>query len=238
MILNNIKFLANGRIHIENYDNPWNNRNLWHSGLNIDFIKKACNNDINNIVEFGSYDGGDGIRYKYHFPSANVYSIEASPFCYAKMKPLEEYGIKIFNYAISNKCGKALFHGTYDENLDNYAPCGSLNKNYCSTPQPAGNVPLKIMPPIEVPCVTLEAFCSEQKINFIDLLHIDVEGHAVEVISGFGNVRPKLIYIEVSSDTHDHSLEVGQLLTSMNFKKVAAAFHDEIWVDNEYLHLE
>jgi len=232
MILNDIKFLANGRIHIENYDNPWNNRNLWHSGLNIDLIKQACSNGVNNIVEFGSYDGGDGIRYKYHFPNANVYSIEASPFCYTKMKPLEKYGIRIFNYAISNKDGKALFYGTYDENNNNYAPCGSLNKDYCSTTQPSGK-PLKIMPPIEVPCITLEAFCKEQEISSIDFLHVDVEGHAVEVVSGFGNIRPRILYIEVRGDTHNHSPEVGQLLTSINFKKIdSASFNDEIWIDN------
>ena len=253
MSFDDIKFLNNQRIDIKGHDNPWNNRLLWHSGLDINFIKKICNNKVNTIVEFGSYDGGDGIRYKYNFPNASVYSIEASPACYTHIKPLEKYGIRVFNYAISNKNGKATFYETYDQNNNNYAPCGSLRKDYCSTTQPVtagisvvgpavasiGDFPLKIMPSIEVPCVTLETFCEEQEIISIDFLHVDVEGHTVEVINGFGTMRPRVIFVEVQSDTHCHSSEIANLLTSMDYKKIASTADDcnEIWIDKKELEL-
>jgi FkbM family methyltransferase len=224
-----IEFLQNNRIKIKGFEKLWNNRLLWHSGTPVDFIKEACNNNVKNIIEFGSYDGGDGIRYRCIFPNANVYSIEASPSCYEKIKPLEKYGLKIFNYAISNKNCKAFFYETYDEKNNNYAPCGSLDKNHCSITQPQPPL-LKILPQIEVSCLTLETFCDQQKIKNIDLLHVDVEGHAVEVVEGFGSMRPKLIYIEVKSNTHNHSDKIFEILTKMHYNKVNSIGNDEIWV--------
>ena len=86
------------------------------------------------------------------------------------------------------------------------------------------------MPPIKVPCITIGQFCKEQHIYNIDLIHIDVEGHAIQVLQGLGSIRPKIIYIEVRSDTHDHSDEINRLLTKKNFKKIGSSGADEIWL--------
>jgi len=77
----NIQFVNGNNIKINDFENPWNNRDLWHSFLDINLVKTICNNNVKTIIEFGSYDGGDGIKYKYNFPDAKVYSIEASPSC-------------------------------------------------------------------------------------------------------------------------------------------------------------
>ena len=215
MFFRDIKIIGE-YVFIKDY-NPWKNRNLWHSGFSIDLIKQVCGN-VNNVVEFGSYDAGDGIRYKYYFPNSNVYSIEASPACYHKIKPLEKYGLKIFNYAVTNKNGEIDFHGTYDDVLDNYAPCGAIERDLVSTD--AGSKTLRILPPIKVPCITLETFCKNQGIEYIDLLHVDVEGHDLQAIEGMGKIRAKIIFIEVTGGpggTHDHSQQMSELMYSMTF---------------------
>ena len=223
-----VEFLEGGSLIINGFKSSWNDRELWCScNCDINLVKKILENNINNIIEFGSYDGGDGIKYKYHFPNANVYSIEASPTCYNKIKPLEKYGLKVFNYAISDKNSILDFYETYDINANNYAPCGSLNKNYVSTT--TGQIPLKILEPIKVETRRLETFCNEQNISKIDLLHVDVEGCAVEVLNGLGNFKPRMIYIEVSSETHNHSERVKQILEK-KYVKITSRGSDEIWL--------
>lgn len=225
-----VKFNDGGRLKIDGFDSPWNNRELWCSNLSIDLIKTYLGSDLQTIIEFGSYDGGDGIKYKFHFPLANIYSIEPSPTCYKKIKQLEVYGLNVFNYAISNMDSTCDFYETYDSQNDNFAPCGSLNKHFVSTE--TGRTPLQINEPIKVETKKLMTFCEEEKIKHIDLLHIDVEGHCREVIEGLGDLRPRMIYVEVRSDTHDHSLDIGLLLTNKNFKKLGSMGSDEVWIPN------
>jgi FkbM family methyltransferase len=223
-----ISFLPGNRIKIKNYNNPWNNRDLWHSDASINMIEYVCE-DVKNILEFGSYDGGDGIRYKYHFPKSNVYSIEASPVCYNNIKTLEQYGLKVFNYAISDRVGETLFFESYDPDNDNYAPCGAISKELCSTERGGGS-DLEILQPIAIPCITVEEFCKEQKIEYIDVIHIDVEGHSVEVLNGFGQFNPKIIFIEVSGVGYDHSFEVFNILDNRDYNLIHSNGCDQVWV--------
>lgn len=223
----NINITPDGRLTIDGFKSPWNMRELWCSpGCDVNFVKRILKDNINTIIEFGSYDGGDGIKYKYYFPNADVYSIEPSPTCYEKIKPLEIYGLKVFNNAISDKDSIQDFYETYDHNANNYAPCGSLTKKFIDTTQP--KIPLEILKPIKIETKRLDTFCNEQKINQIDFLHVDVEGHAIEVLNGLGNMKPRMIYIEVFGDTHNHSEDVKKILNE-NYVKVGSRGCDEFW---------
>lgn len=226
----NVDFLSNGQLIIKNFDNPWNIRQLWCSNyFDINLVKQYLGNDINTIIEFGSYDGGDGIRYKYFFPNANIYSIEPSPSCYRNILPLKKYGLNIFNYAISDENTIKTLYETYDPNYLNYAPCSSLNKECCSVEiNDAEN--LEIKEPINVETKKLKTFCEEQNINSIDLLHIDVEGHMCEVINGMDDLNVKMIFIEVKSDTHNYSDKVDILLTKKKFRKITSYCSDQVWI--------
>ena len=57
----NVKFLNGGSLIIDGFKSPWNNRELW-STWNCDInLVKILGENLNTIIEFGSYDGGDGI---------------------------------------------------------------------------------------------------------------------------------------------------------------------------------
>ena len=226
-----INFLPGNRIKINNYSNPWNNRELWHADLDLQIVRQSCKK-VQTILEFGSYDGGDGIRYKYHFPEADVYSIEASPSCYRNVKTLSKYGLKVFNYAISDTIGEVDFYETYDSDNDNYAPCGAIDRDLCSTER-LGEAPLRIEAPIRVPSLTVEKFCEQQSITSIDLMHVDVEGHALQCLTGLGKIRPKVIYIEVKGAGYNHSGPIGRLLRSTGYKKEIAHGDEEIWIHTQ-----
>ena len=74
---------------------------MYKSDFNINWIFKHLGRTPNVIMEFGSYDGGDGVFYKKTFPDAEVYSIEACDERYKVIQKLDEiFGIHTFNYAI------------------------------------------------------------------------------------------------------------------------------------------
>ena len=228
--MEDITFSQN-RILIKNFKNPWNNRNLWHSFLDIDIIKNACGDNITNILEFGSYDGGDGIRYKYYFPNANVFSIEASPNCFNNIKFLEQYDLNVFNYAINDYDGFIDFYETYDIDNKNYAPCGSINKDLISFKGSFPEHDLVIKKKFKIECIRIDTFCNKLNIEYIDLIHIDTEGSELNVLNSFGKIRPKLIYIEVKSDTHDFTSIIKNKLNELKYVYVSSVGSDQIWVD-------
>lgn len=224
----NIEFVNTNNIIINNFKNPWNDRELWYSFLDINTIKKYCGNNPKNIVEFGSYDGGDGIRYKYYFPNTNVFSVEPSPNCYKNIKLLEKYGLKVFNYAITNENKVLDFYQTFDDVNNQYGPCSSINKEYCDVKLSNRND--FILHPIKIQGITIEKFCIDNNIKTLDVMHVDVEGHGREVLNGLGKIRPTIIFIEVSSPTHDHSNDINKILTNLNYKIIKSIGSDETWV--------
>lgn len=107
----------------------------------------------------------------------------------------------------------------------------------CSSPERAGQVArLKVAGPfstleprlrvadaasrdeVEVPLVTLDQILEAHKIESIDLLSLDVEGHELEVLRGFSieRYRPRLILIE------DHALDLSRhrALTARGYRLV------------------
>ena len=71
------------------------------------------------IFEFGSFDGGDAIRYALMFPECMVYSFEPDPILFAKLPTHER--VRFFNYAGSDFNGTANFYQAKD-----LKPVGSL----------------------------------------------------------------------------------------------------------------
>lgn len=146
---------------------------------------------------------------------------------------MEKYGLKVFNYAISNKNEIINFYPTFDDENNNYAPCGSLNKKFISFKR-ANENPLIIKPSVKINSITIKEFCKLNDIKKINLLHVDVEGHTIEVLEvleGLGDIMPKMIYIEVKSDTHDHTDKIGRLLKILNYKRILRSDSDEVWIN-------
>ena len=90
---------------------------ILHSSFNTNWIKE-CNINPKVILDIGSYDGGDGIRLKYKFPEANVYSFEGDP---ARINLIEKY-IKKFDVnfiplAVSDHNGENQFYQAKIEKL-------------------------------------------------------------------------------------------------------------------------
>ncbi|MDD5589095.1 MAG: FkbM family methyltransferase [Candidatus Nanoarchaeia archaeon] len=174
---------------------------LASAGLNLDILNQYIKNP-KVIIEFGSFDGGDGLRYKLAYPNCDIYSIESDPILFERIKKLEKYGLGVFNYAIYHKTGDIKFNRCrfkepyYCYNKNDIGGSGSIlepsdyNKKIVTHQEYDEKA-------IMVPSITIQQFCLEHNINVIDLMHIDVEGATLEVLEGFGEIRPKVLFIEI-----------------------------------------
>ncbi len=196
--------------------------------MNKELIQKYISNP-KIILEFGSYDGADAIVYKKYFPEASVYAIEPDPFMYEILKKnVKGTGILMFHYAITNKTSEVDFYKSkFIKDI-----CGlkkgdpSFAGSLYNVSESAKQQDFQIFSEksLKVPSITIKDFCKQQSISQIDFMHCDVEGSLKEVLDGFGNIRPILIFAETSgfgmyigANTQD---EYHQMFNKLDYKIV------------------
>lgn len=150
------------------------------------------------ILDVGSYDGGDGVRFKQAFPSCRVVSFEADPDRFETVARAADFGVEPVQCAVSSADGQGDWFATKDR-LVGEAGSGSqgslyrqndvLNRKFTFVEQATT--------PVSVQTMRLDTFCRARAIAAIDLAHIDVQGAEYDVLAGLGALRPALLYIEV-----------------------------------------
>lgn len=149
------------------------------------------------IIDVGSFDGGDAIRFKERYPNCNVYAFEPNKILYEQAKPLYDLlGIKSYNEAVGLcKCTKMYYPALYN---NKFGGGGSLKKRTSKYINKWGeDRGFKYPKEYEVLCTPLSFFCKRQEnIPVVDLLHIDAEGSELDILKGMRDVRPIIIYLE------------------------------------------
>ena len=156
------------------------------------------------IMEFGSFDGGDGLRYKCQYPEATVYSLEADPDLFKKTQQVEKYGIHVFHAAVTNYVGEIEFNRTIHPTKGIPVGGGSILIPTLEIQEKYKEIINYSHKSVTVPCTTIEYFCKQNNITNIDFMHIDVEGAAKQVIEGFGSIRPVGLFIELILTEFSH----------------------------------
>jgi len=132
--------------------------------------------------------------------------------------------------ALNSYNGTALFNVCLGPNSDEsaYSYASSLlplkkgMEIYCKGPQ------------IEVPCVNLDAWCKENEIEAIDLLHIEVEGAEYNILKSSPEILKTVKVLYVKTSIHPHRLgmtnysALKEFLEKSNFVLVAHWFAPEI----------
>lgn len=205
--------------------------NLYRSGFSIE-----CLEDPKVIFEFGSFDGGDGVRFKTKFPNCRVISIEADPTRYEIIKEMNEklkIDLEVFNFAISDLDEEIDFYPTFDPNENGVGGSGSIHKKTQKYKDTYDH--LTELEPIKVQSKRLETLCKELEIEEIDLLHIDVEGAEFKVLRGMFMLRPKMIFLEkhLGSDMYEgayHWDQMSAYIRYLGYMLAAESPSDAIFV--------
>jgi FkbM family methyltransferase len=176
------------------------------------------------ILEFGSFDGGDGLKYKTDFPDSTVVSIEACPDCFSDLEYLKSFGVNILNYCVTDFNGEIDFYQSFSKNKNHRASVGS---QLVSTPEikKINSHLVYESSVIKVPAITLEKICKDVlKNNNIDYIHVDTQGTFLHVMRGLGGIRPKLILGEVDMSNNylggDELKETDVYMEDLGYEKI------------------
>lgn len=176
-------------------------------------IAKQKSNFI--IFDVGGCNFHDSLYLKNIFPSAQIYSFEASRENLQSYKEIaERAGILVVPVAISNKNDVTKF---YDSNNNG---AGSLLKPLVKPGTNEGiyhNGVFWNMNGYEVQVVRIDTFCELNEIDHIDFLHVDVQGAEYLVIQGLGKLRPDFIFAETCEfGTYESGITLNDFDSYMN----------------------
>lgn len=149
------------------------------------------------ILDVGSMDGSDSIRFRRMSPNSRIIAFEANPYNYTKMRGnprLAELNIEVRNRLVSSKVGKGSFYISQGAVADK----DSGNRGTSSSMKPMNSA--DVAEEIEVETTRLDEMIAEvSKESEAVALWIDVEGAAYEVLSSVMNAKKQicLLHIEV-----------------------------------------
>ncbi len=200
--------------------------------------------EINLLIDVGSHKGTytDLILENFNVKQAFLFEPQKNIYKFIKKKYKSKKKIKIYNNAVSNK---AKVEKIYINKHDLTSSLTKLNKKNLYLNFKAKlfgtNVSEMIEGSYDIKTIKLEDLIKKKKINNIDLLKIDTEGHEKEVLKGLGkkiNII-KAILIEIHNDNiylKYSSSEINRYLLKNKFylqKRIKFPF--TTWEDRIYL---
>ena len=172
-------------------------------------------------VHAGAFDAANALAFKQAHPGCRILCFEACPDMYrwcADQKRNEV--VEITHGALCAHDGEVPFMSSYSSHGE--AGNGSV---LLATPELSRyNERLRFHAPRLVPAYTLEKYCVHHNIKDIDALHLDLQGAEMLALVGFGQIRPKLLYVEHGETEHyigassQASLNIG--LERMGYRRL------------------
>ena len=174
-------------------------------------IKEVVIGPLRNVVDVGANVGFFSLMMRDLFPSIRVFAIEPVPNIFRCLsKNLSSFDARVSCLAFSNKVGRESMKFNELESSRSQIISESCTKNVDAR----GIV-------IDVPTTTLDKFCLENAIEYIDFLKIDTEGFESHVLKGAQNTlsRTHYLHIEINVEGNENYTfsEINSLLFSENF---------------------
>jgi len=199
----------------------------------FNFYKKNSLCDI--IIDVGANKGQSIDLFLNINPNAIIYAFEPNNDLFELLtkKYKNNKNVFIYKFGVSNITGKKLFH----ENIFDYTSSFEIiNENSKDVIKKAKILGVKpedlISKTYEVRTIRLTDFIKKQKIENIDVLKIDTEGHEYECLEGLfvdnENNKCNIKYIQIeklNNDMYDSSKDSINILELNNFVKFKYFHH-------------
>jgi FkbM family methyltransferase len=166
-------------------------------------IKKYLSEDI-NILEAGAANGSDTIEMSQLFPKATIYAFEPIPFYFKQLQNtvINCKNVKVFQYAIGDKSGISKFNLSRIEDGSIVSSSSLLNPKKHVEAHPH----ILFNDSISVNTITIDDFCSQNRIERLDFLWLDLQGSEYQALISSPKILEtvKVIHAEVSLiDTYE-----------------------------------
>lgn len=164
------------------------------------------------IFDVGANVGQSIARYCDDFPECRLHCFEPNPEAFEKLNLLfnASSNVRLNNFALADFTGNASFFATRLTELSSLLQpeswlCALSNDDKYEAKE------------LCVPCKTLDQYCQEIKVDWIDILKIDVQGAEPKVLKGgqqmLSNNRIGMIYLEVMlAETYVGQATLAQIL--------------------------
>lgn len=203
-------------------------------------IKNLIKNKSPIIIDVGAHEGESINRFRNIFKSAIIHSFEPQNKCFEILKKLKDKNTFINNYGLGDKKEIKKIN-ILNENASSSIHNIDKNSPYLKE--------LKIVEKQDITLDLLDNYLTEKKINFVDVLKIDVQGYEDKVLKGAINSLGKKIYlIELEIIFIDYYekkksfLEIEQILNPLGFELYSlttpnfAENYRIKWVDALYIN--
>lgn len=207
------------------------------------------------VFDIGSCEGEDSIRYSRLFPHGRILAFEPLPGNVERIKSqlavYDAENVEVFQTALSDTVGEADF----------YVSSGQKDPGTADTDWDFGNKSSSLLPPhanskelfpwlefsekIKVPINRLELFCASQGIHQVDLIHLDVQGAELKVLSGAGRFINHInaVWMEVEKiplyEAQPLKQDIERFMHEHRFVKlkdtVSSLAGDQLYVNAVYL---
>lgn len=146
---------------------------------------------VRNFLEIGSRDGEDANLFRLAAGILEVHVVEPAPQSFERIRTRFPF-FHTWNLALSNENGRRIFHNVVDPDLTRQGMSSLMPRDvYDQLPTQH----------IEVTLMRGDAFLESNGILDVSACKIDVEGHAVEVLEGFGESLTRLQAIHLECET-------------------------------------
>ncbi len=185
------------------------------------------------IIDAGSYDGGDALRFATAFPQSRVIAIEADADRFAIVRStLRTTRIEVHNVAVNDRDGPVDWYPTQID--ERPSAQGSIYRQSDALDQAFPFV-RQSRHPTTVSGRRLDSLCRELAIEHVDLLHMDIQGAEHVALTGLGTMRPKMIFLETQNDRKPwigsaSSAATRNLLRRMGYRMAADLRSDSLHV--------
>ena len=203
---------------------------LSHSGFNTKWLSQL-NIEPKVVLELGSFDGGDALRFARAFPNTRIVTVEADPVrVEVVIKNLAHTHAEVVNNAVCLKDGPIDWYTSkIDGKVDGQ---GSLYQHSDEYKEKFPHIE-QTTESVTVDGLRFDRLCELNNIDEIDFMHMDIEGAEFDALSSMGKIRPKLIFMEMLPDYFDNVRgedEIQTLLASYNYVLVARLSQDQLYI--------
>lgn len=211
-------------------------------------IKRLIERSNATILDIGTNNGDMSDNFSKWFPYAQIFSFEPDPRAIKKMRARNlSTRIHLFEKALGQSVGTAIFHQSAGKDLgagvidretgliEEWDQSGSLR---------APKEHLELFPwisfenKIEVEVTTLDAWCEDQKVKYIDFIWADVQGAEEDLIRGglqaLGTTR--YFYTEFSDrEIYENSIGLQGILDLLPNFDIVEVFQRDVLLRNRHL---
>ncbi len=180
----------------------------WGHEVPLELIKTILpENPI--ILEAGAHCAQDTRWMAKKWPEGIIHAFEPTPanFKLVEKAAQEHTNIKCYTYALDIECGAKSFYQDGDEDRGNQGANSLL--------------PHKILKkssnkPIQVECITIDEWATQEGIDHIDFMWLDIEGNELNALKGAIKILPtvKAIFTEVNLKEFWHGCAMYNTLKS------------------------